>query len=167
MADAGGTESATTTGSTTGDGLPDAPSAETPGTPATKFTTSTATTPMAADTFTSALEARIAKKDLSTAYFINTFADEHRVAMTYVADESTQRNALEAFAESFVEVVARTGGTGGWSLDMTVQTGADREVWYTWRVTNEWAVKRLTGEFSREEFYDKIEATTTTPTTSS
>jgi hypothetical protein len=49
---------------------------------------------------------------------------------------------------------------------MTVQTGAERNVWYTWEVRDEWAVQRLSGELSREEFYAKIEGATTTPTTS-
>lgn len=103
------------------------------------------------------VEPGISRKSLSTAYFINTLASEQTVEMTYVADESNQRETLEAFAESFVEVVARTGGTGGWSLDMTVQTGASREVWYTWEVRDEWSIQRLLGDISREEFYNKIE----------
>jgi hypothetical protein len=151
---------ATTDQGTTTGVLPAAPAETTPGTSAVEFTTSGASTPMAPDAFTSTLEARIKTKNLSTAYYINTLPDERTVEMTYVADESTQRKALEAFAESFVEVVARTGGTGGWSLEMTVQTGADREVWYTWSVKNEWAVQRLVGEISRTEFYNKIENTT-------
>ena len=144
-------------------GPPDAPGNGTPGTPAGEFTTSAATTPMDADTFVKTLEGRLDDKVLMTGYALNTLPDEQVVEMTYVADEDNQRKRLEAFAESFVETVERTGGTGGWSLDMTVQTGAERNVWYTWEVRDEWAVQRLTGEISREEFYSKIEETTTTP----
>lgn len=49
---------------------------------------------------------------------------------------------------------------------MTVQTGAERNVWYTWRVTNGMAVQRINGDISREEFYNDIESTTETATTS-
>lgn len=153
-----------TDGAASTDGLPAAPAEETPGTPAAEFTTSGASTPIAADAFTSTLEGQLEEKSLSTAYLINTLEDQQTVELTYVADESNQRKHLEAFAESFVETVARTGGTGGWMLDMTVQTGADREVWYTWQVRDEWAIQRLTGEISREEFYTKIEGTTATAT---
>ena len=147
-------------------GLPDAPDRGTPRTPAGEFTTSAATTPMDADTFVKTFKGRLDDKDLMTGYALNTLADEQVVELTYVADEDNQRKRLEAFAESFVETVERTGGTGGWSLDMTVQTGAGRNVWYTWEVRDEWAVQRLSGELSREEFYAKIEETAATPTTS-
>lgn len=159
-------ESASTTTGTESEGLPEAPGNGTPGKPTGEFTTSAATTPMDADPFVSTLEGRIKEKSLSTAYYLNTLADEQVVELTYVASEDNQRKRLEGFAESFVETVRRAGGTGGWSLAMTVQTGASRDVWYTWRVTDEWAVKRLTGEISREEFYTKIEGTTMTPTPS-
>lgn len=154
-------EQATTTG-----GLPAAPAESTPGTPAGEFTTSGASTPMDADPFVSTLESRIEGKNLMTGYVINTNTDDQVVELAYVADESNQRERMEAFAESFVETVRRTGGTGGWSLDMTVQTGAERNVWYTWEVTNELAIQRLTGEISREGFYSEIEATTATATSS-
>lgn len=163
-----GSESGSESETTTDGGLPSAPPVKTPGTPAAKFTPSKVTTPMGVDSFMKLLEARLDKKDLSTAYVVYTYPDEHRVKLVYVADESTQRDALEAFAESFVEVVARTGGTGGWSLYMVVQTGASRQIWYTWTVRDEWAIQRLSGEISREEFYNKIEksVTTSTPTSS-
>lgn len=155
----------TTAGPAPTDGLPAAPAEETSGTPAGEFTTSSASTPMDADPFVSTLESRIEMKNLMTGYVINTNPDEQVVKLTYVADESNQRERLEAFAESFVETVRRTGGTGGWLLDMTVQTGAERNVWYTWKVTNGLAIQRLTGKISREEFYTEIEATTTSSVT--
>jgi hypothetical protein len=49
---------------------------------------------------------------------------------------------------------------------MTVQTGAERNVWYTWSVTDEMAVQRINDDLSREEFYNEIESTTETATTS-
>jgi hypothetical protein len=122
------TDPTATTAANESGGLPDAPGNGTPGTPAEEFTTSTAMTPMDANTFVDTLESRLDEKELMTGYVINTLADEQTVELTYVASEDNQRKRLEAFAESFVEVVARTGGTGGWSLDMTVQTGAEREV---------------------------------------
>ena len=136
------------------------------GTTDEEFTTGAASTPMDADAFVETLEGRLDDKNLMTGYVLDTLADEQVVELTYVASEDNQRKRLEAFAEAFVETVERTGGTGGWSLDMTVQTGAERNVWYTWEVRDEWAVQRLSGELSREEFYAKIEGTTTTPTTS-
>lgn len=149
-------------------GLPDSPSGDgTPGTPTGEFTTSADTTPMDADPFVKTLEGRLGEKNLMTAYAINTREDEQTVELTYVASEENQRKRLEAFAESFVETAKRAGGTGGWELDMTVQTGAERNVWYTWTVKDKWAVQRLSGEISREKFYSKIEGTTTTPTTTS
>ena len=120
---------------------------------------------MDADPFVKTLEGRLEEKNLMTAYVINTRENEQTVELTYVASEENQRKRLEAFAESFVETVKRAGGTGGWELAMTVQTGAERNVWYTWTVKDKWAVQRLSGEISREEFYSKIEGTTTIPTT--
>lgn len=166
---ASGTET-TTPGATTNaagnesGGLPDVLGNGTPGTPAGEFTTSAASTPMDAGTFVRTLKRRLNDKAVMTGYAIDTLADEQVVELTYVASEDNQQKLLETFAEAFVETVERTGGTGGWSLDMTVQTGAERNVWYTWEVRDEWAVQRLTGEISREEFYSKIEKAITTPT---
>ncbi|PSP71504.1 hypothetical protein BRC80_05625, partial [Halobacteriales archaeon QH_9_66_26] len=166
---ASGTET-TTPGATTNaagnesGGLPDVLGNGTPGTPAGEFTTSAASTPMDAGTFVRTLKRRLNDKAVMTGYAIDTLADEQVVELTYVASEDNQQKLLEKFAEAFVETVERTGGTGGWSLDMTVQTGAERNVWYTWEVRDEWAVQRLTGEISREEFYSKIEKAITTPT---
>ena len=166
---ASGTET-TTPGATTNaagnesGGLPDVLGNGTPGTPAGEFTTSAAPTPMDAGTFVRTLKRRLNDKAVMTGYAIDTLADEQVVELTYVASEDNQQKLLETFAEAFAETVERTGGTGGWSLDMTVQTGAERNVWYTWEVRDEWAVQRLTGEISREEFYSKIEKAITTPT---
>ena len=166
---ASGTET-TTPGATTNaagnesGGLPDVLGNGTPGTPAGEFTTSAASTPMDAGTFVRTLKRRLNDKAVMTGYAIDTLADEQVVELTYVASEDNQQKLLETFAEAFVETVERTGGTGGWSLDVTVQTGAERNVWYTWEVRDEWAVQRLTGEISREEFYSKIEKAITTPT---
>ena len=166
---ASGTET-TTPGATTNaagnesGGLPDVLGNGTPGTPAGEFTTSAASTPMDAGTFVRTLKRRLNDKAVMTGYAIDTLADEQVVELTYVASEDNQQKLLETFTEAFAETVERTGGTGGWSLDMTVQTGAERNVWYTWEVRDEWAVQRLTGEISREEFYSKIEKAITTPT---
>lgn len=147
----------TTPTETESDGLPDEPG-EKAGTAAGEFTESQATTPMAANQFVDAYDEQLREKSLNTGWVTKPDEARQRLKVNYVASEENQRDRLETFAESFVEVVDRTGDTGGWMIEFEVQVSGG-EPWYYWEVRDEWAIQRLSGELSREDFYAKIEET--------
>lgn len=146
------TPSATATATQT-DGDGGLPTEEMVGTAAEEFTPVTAT-PMGKSQFMDTYDEILQTKDLRTGWV--TYDKGDYIRYEYVANNENQEERMRKFAEAYVELTRRTGGTG-WRAVYGVQR-SDGEVAYTWQIQSEWAVSYLQGDITEDEFYGKIKA---------
>ncbi|UPM41905.1 hypothetical protein [Halocatena salina] len=125
------------------------------------FTETERSTPLEANAFISMYEEILRSKDLQVEWASNV--REETIEVLYPADDSNHEQLMNVFADAFIELTRRTGGSG-W--DMRFVVGTSGNVWYKWELTDDIAREYLHGQLSHEallETIDKPDETTGRP----
>lgn len=115
------------------------------------FTETERSTPLEANAFISMYEEILRSKDIQTEWASNV--REETIEVLYSANDSNHEQLVKLFADAFIELTRRTGGSG-WDMRFVVRQSGN--TWYEWTLTDDLAREYLHGQISHEALLETI-----------
>lgn len=119
------------------------------------FTERSGDTPLETKTFTRTYRQIVRSEGLKTEWEMTVQGET--VVVTYSATSSTHKQRMKLFADAFIELTFRSGGT---NRDMRFVVRRSGDVWYEWGMTDAETRSYLQGEVTREKLLEPAPAET-------